>query len=353
MSCTAPKCPHCQGSTHFVETSHYGPPESFTSVWRCDACAGEIWEMAGLAKTVPKPGHCLACAARVGADGHCRNCKLARPPVVAKIHERCGAPPDPQAIRDLCEEGLFRLALCAANLRLSTDADDPRGLWAKGKIYADLERYAEAVPLLRRATELDDDPGLLIDLGVSLANSGKVDEAEAVYHRYLDACPTGDGAAVVLTNLGGLASGRGRVRDGEALHRRAMAMDPDNAMVRLNLLANLLRQRRYPDALTVIDDSMAAAPPEVADEFRQNALCYRAEVLLLLDRPGEALRDIDESLARDPDNLHRMMLRARVLMDMDQPGEAEAQLLAMLEHSPGHPAIQRMLDNLGKGRILH
>src|SRR5690606_12912641 len=144
------------------------------------------------------------------ASGHCPACGVDRPALIERVHAHCGSPPQLDAIADLIDRGLFRVAFNAVDLRLEQAPNHPPTLALKAKLLTEVERPAAAVPLLRRALDLGlDDPGVSIDLGIALARSGCHQEAIRVYQSCLARETHPSRRAVTLSNIGGCLSALG------------------------------------------------------------------------------------------------------------------------------------------------
>ena len=85
----------------------------------------------------------------------------------------------------------------------------------------------------------------LLQTALALHRSGRLDEAESLYRKILDADPGNAGA---LHLLGVLVSKRGNGDDAIGLIGEALAIDPDNAVARSNLAGILFDSDRMEEA---------------------------------------------------------------------------------------------------------
>ena len=124
-------------------------------------------------------------------------------------------------------------------------------LWAAAQAFEDLDRYDEAIPLLKRLAASAsrhpalDYPGILLMLGERLKERGDyddaaqaLDEAERLEPDLRPRCDEGRAEILVL---------RGRVKEGVDLFRRAARAFPDDPWVPLRAAWALLASGRYDD----------------------------------------------------------------------------------------------------------
>jgi predicted O-linked N-acetylglucosamine transferase (SPINDLY family) len=128
-------------------------------------------------------------------------------------------------------------------------------------------------------------------LGVSLLG---LDQAEGALNA-LDAGLALDSKRPGLLSARVLAlTALGRDQAAVVAARIALAADPDNAPVFSALALSLQRLGGFEEALAVLDRAVQAAPRE------GGVLASRAALLLLLNRPAEAARDLEAILDLDP-----------------------------------------------------
>ena len=186
-------------------------------------------------------------------------------------------------------------------------------------LLTEMERYAEAVGLLRRALALDeqspdpDNPQLpvfaLTALGVALTNSGDYAGAEKTLRRGLAQAEAGQSRyarELALKSLASLLDQVGRPKEAEAAARQALALEEEAAQFRLPLMvfveqmaliAALEDQNRIAEA--VVAARQALATIEQVDGPKvgvAQALGTLASLLYLDGKEGEAEQDQRRSI---------------------------------------------------------
>lgn len=220
-----------------------------------------------------------------------------------------------------------------------------------------LSRPGEAVPLARAALQAaPGDAAAGLELAKALEESGAGAEAEAVYRRVLAA--PGGYPDVALFNLTDLLAGSGRAAEAEALLRQAAKNRGDDASLAARLGIILKRQRRYEEALPVLESAKAATAREPRDWAleRANVLrhlgrgedaiaIYRAilaayprdlEVHRILAEFSGDLSSYDQALAASPDAPELAVAKGRLLMRLDRAGDAEEEFRRALAIAPSH-----------------
>jgi len=134
---------------------------------------------------------------------------------------------------------------------------DYLGLAQIGGCLSALGRYAEAEPYLRQAMQGLDDPVTHYNLGLLLAQTGRLDEAAHEYQRALDRDPSYSEAR---GNLAAVLVRQGRL-DGAARElRELVTADPENAIGLTNLGLVLLEQGRKGEARTALRRALEVDP---------------------------------------------------------------------------------------------
>jgi len=104
------------------------------------------------------------------------------------------------------------------------------------------EQGKDDLPALQKAVELlPEDAEAHYNLGNSLCNMGRLDDATACYRRALQIDPA---YVKAHNNLGATLKALGRIDDAVASYRRALAIQPDYADAHRNLLLALGRPLR-------------------------------------------------------------------------------------------------------------
>jgi tetratricopeptide (TPR) repeat protein len=201
------------------------------------------------------------------------------------------------------------------------DPQDPRWLLARdiareyGRWLVAAGRYEEAIPYLQIATEREPDRKESWQaLGQALAAAGRQEEAQEA-----------------LTEFQRLAREEGP--ETEQMERmRTLREDPTAAeMERARRLAD---EGRHEEALQAVQ-----AEGQLAPQDPRPAL-FESWLLLVMERPGEALPVADGLVERFPDHPDAHHQRGAVLLALDRAEEAEAELRRAIELAPGHvPAL--------------
>ncbi|WP_070108662.1 tetratricopeptide repeat protein [Paramagnetospirillum magneticum] len=224
------------------------------------------------------------------------------------------------------------------------------------------------------------DPALLLQQAEALHNQGRVDEAEALYHRVLRQAPQSPEAAKSLTNLGVIAHGRGRTGEALTLHGQALALAPQLAEAWCNrgdLLSDLGRlEEAEGDFVRACDLSPALLPAWFnlgnvrlrRGDTAQAEPCYRraaalaphlplihAQLARCLDAMGQAegAADAMEAAWRlAPDDWRLLTDLGALQQQAGRLHAAQNSLRAAISLNPSHAAAHYNLGNVfyGEGR---
>ncbi len=171
---------------------------------------------------------------------------------------------------------------------------------------------------------------------VGAHREGRLRDAEKVYARVLKAAPAHFDA---LNLLGAIKAQQGHVGEAHRLFAAAVKANPAAPSALSNLGQALHALKRSSEALAALDKARALAPNDLG------ILYQHANVLLSLDRPGEALAEFEAVLAQMPQQHPPQLAEARINCGLAQaalgvPEEALAEFDAALALVPGHPAAQ-------------
>jgi tetratricopeptide (TPR) repeat protein len=133
-----------------------------------------------------------------------------------------------------------------------------------------------------------------------------------------------------LHRLAVTACQAGRLREGIAYARQALAIDAGRARTHLLLGMALAQSGALGEALTSLDRAVALAP-DLADAHGN-----RADVLVELRRPLEAIESYDRALTLAPQSFPNWCNRAAVLLDLRRHEEALASYDRALAIEPQH-----------------
>ena len=167
---------------------------------------------------------------------------------------------------------------------------------------------------------------------VAAHQQGRLRDAEKIYARVLKAVPDQFDA---LNLLGTVKAQQGHIGEAHRLFAAAVKANPAAPQGLSNLGQALHALKRSKEALDYIDQARALAPNDV------NILYQHANVLLSLDRPGEALAEFQAVLAQIPQHLPQHV-EARINCGLAQAAcgfseQALADFDAALALAPGHP----------------
>ena len=233
-----------------------------------------------------------------------------------------------------------------------------------GFLEARQERYAEAVPLYRKASALDPAmPGLQMNLGLSLFKSGALKEAIVAFTPLLKNEPASSPQAARLTTLIGLAHyGLGEYAEAVPDLRIAIEHDPQNLPFRLALAHSCLWSKQYQCVLDEYHEILTLNPEsaeaymlagEALDEMKDNAGAveqFRAAVKADPKEPNvhfglgyllwgllkyeEAAQEFQAELANNPDHAQALTYLADTEMQLGHPDAATPLLLKALKIDP-------------------
>jgi tetratricopeptide (TPR) repeat protein len=239
-----------------------------------------------------------------------------------------GSPPRAvvQAVAPLLGDAVRAVRIEAARALAGTDllALTPEQQTAFGKAAAELVA-AEMVDA--------DRPEAHLNLGLLDLRRRELPGAEAEYRTALRLDP---GFVPALVNLADLDRARGMDDEGAELLKKAMAIEPDNADVRLALGLLLVRRRDYAGALELLRRAHELTPDNARYAYvyavALNSTGATREALALLERAHQrhpADRNVLTtlvSIARDNGDFAAALGHARELLALD-PGDAQLQAL--------------------------
>lgn len=169
-------------------------------------------------------------------------------------------------------------------------------------------RLPEALAALERARDLDTDDAKTWELlGRAYAQSERFSDAMAAYDRAIKVQPA---RAELYHNLAVLHQDSGHVREAERLYREAIRRDSAHDKALYNLGYLLLKQERWAEAVTVIEDLLEKAPGQVL------AYVNLANAYLNLDDGLGAVEAYERFLAlySDDDDTRRKVQRQLQLL---------------------------------------
>ena len=177
--------------------------------------------------------------------------------------------------------GRVRIVVDASSISVTWHAD-PKGPDAVESVVRRLEQgqYALAIQMLEILRQRrPDDIGVLYNLGMTLSDVGRVEEAEQLLRHAVEIAPAD---ANVRTALGVALLRRGQDSEAASVFRGALAAAPDNAWAHQNLAACLLRAGETAEAERHLRQAVELSPSD------QKVLFGLGQALLALDRLSEA-----------------------------------------------------------------
>ncbi|HEY0946224.1 MAG TPA: tetratricopeptide repeat protein [Opitutaceae bacterium] len=185
-------------------------------------------------------------------------------------------------------------------------------------------------------TKRPDNPRAHNNLGLVLAESGRIDEAIAHFEAALRLFPRNPDA---LNNLALVLVRAGRLPEAVVRFEAALALAPDSADAHLNLADALVRLGRSFDAIAHYERGEQLRPPDA------EVLTNHGAALLQLERPAAALRPLEAALALAPDHARAHYNLANALVSLQRIPEAIEHYRAAVRSAPGYVVAQANLGN--------
>lgn len=156
------------------------------------------------------------------------------------------------------QEGRFDLAAEAFRAAVASDGDNAEALANLGISLANLGRVEEAQARLQDSLRLDDASAFAhFSLAVIYDRQGLDAEAMAHYRAAIEREP---GHVQALVYLGDAKLRAGAAREAAGYYRRALAQLPDSARIAHSLAIALLKMGRYAEARRTLESALAAQP---------------------------------------------------------------------------------------------
>ena len=221
---------------------------------------------------------------------------------------------------------------------VTTDRDAPFHRFNLGVLYeqeGDLDRAIEEY----RATTATgiQDPRVYLNLGNSLARTGRLDEARQEYREVLRMAP--DYGPAVRSNLGILAAQEGDWREAIRQWEECRATEPDNRGALLGLGSAYLSVGRFDDAILVLRRAIALGFRPEAPIRRSLAVAYLESGLL-----EDAAAEGEAALRFAPSDVATLVTLVRIRTNQGDPDEAARLAARVRALAPGAPAVERALE---------
>ena len=190
-------------------------------------------------------------------------------------------------------EGRFEEGLAESRVAVKQRPDHANTHWALGRALTGLKRYDQAEEALRRARALTPgNAGIALNLAATMLESGRLEEAAELFREALDG-KTDHAAAHV--GMGRTLVKLGRHQEGREHLRRAADMRPDDPTMLLEE-GEALRIGGFPERALPVYQQLLARSPASAGAHAGTGLA-----LLELERYPEAIQELEEALALDPE----------------------------------------------------
>jgi tetratricopeptide (TPR) repeat protein len=149
---------------------------------------------------------------------------------------------------------------------IEADPSDRESIAALIDIYEDQDRLDEALALLRDLEKKDpENPAVAERIAMDLARAGRFDEAEKRARELAAKRPENHGNLRLLAQV---LFEKGDVAGGEKILRSLIASDPTDDASRRVLASEFLRDRRFDDARTLLEESLrrSGTDPRAAEQ---------------------------------------------------------------------------------------
>ncbi len=172
------------------------------------------------------------------------------------------------------------------------------------------------------------------NLGIALAEEGRVDEAIAYLRRALD---LNANQPDVPYNLALALTQAGRLDEAAAYHLRALELDPHHARARRHLAGILLQRGRFDEAIDQFRRLVDMAPEDV------NALYNLGSLLAQQGKTDEAIAHLGRAVKLQPDNVEALNNLGNALDERGRIDEAITHYRRALQYKPDSPATHTNL----------
>lgn len=340
MSWAPLECDDCKKTKTFEGAAPWAGCDKLYAVsWLCQSCGHRSADLCTAGPDHPAPSCCLNCGGEL-SDDKCTDCGTPRAEIVERIQNEYSDESQLVAAAEAASKrGLIRLALNMLDYRLENNPDDMEAWKSKAIVLQSIGLYGPSIPPLQEAIELSGPPTLLISLGCAFFETGAFEDAVKAYERFREESPEGEWVAVSMSNQANALDRLGEFDDARRLHDAAIEMEPEQIVFRLNLRAHLADQKRYDEALEVLDEALSMA----STGERAHILHLHADTLCELERGEEALKDIVEALKDSPNNPSRNYVHGWALGLVGRADEAREAMHKVLELDPDHAAAKRGL----------
>lgn len=150
--------------------------------------------------------------------------------------------------------------------------------------------------------------------------------------------------AEAQVDLGFRAFQRKEWNEAIRLYRAALSIDPQHSKAHLNLGFALNRIRNYKQAEEILTKGLGLA--NLPAHSKASLLAARAVSRESLKRYDDALSDVEESLALQPQSIRALFTRARVLFLLGRIDQARRDAFEVTRRDPDHNGARRLLSDI-------
>lgn len=233
---------------------------------------------------------------------------------------------------------------CLSACQLSPDLSDP---WIElAAIYLRQQRYEQSLQAVAQIMTAGESQKVRLQLiaAAALRGLGRYAEASQAIDTALNLAP---GDPRIINSKVGILLAQRRYTDALPLVENLLNSEPTHLEGYLNLGITLQGLGRSDEALTAFDRLLEIKPDHAS------ALMNRSSVLVTLARPQEALQAADAALAMQPDALIALLNKTAALLALKRPREAltVSERLLRLNSRHGKGLINKIIALLDLGNF--
>lgn len=237
------------------------------------------------------------------------------------------------AARLLLAQGRLADARRALEGAIQLVPNNPHYWTALASLLDDVGEIDQAIAAYRNAASAAPrDPDFRINLAIATAAAGRTQEAETALGEAERLTPD---SARLWSVRGSDALTAGDPRQAESHLRRSLASDPQEKVARYNLAVALRQLDRPNEALEQIDLALASG------QTRAEAHTLRAHLLADIGRFDDAINQYESVVSRYPTYIDAQNSLSRLLPELGRPAEALAHYRAALQATPGDRNLLR------------
>lgn len=210
---------------------------------------------------------------------------------------------------------------------LALNPDAELGLQGRAWVYYNRDDYAAATALFRQAVSRKPNASNMAGLAASARRAGEMDfaEFEEMMQTALALNPEYTWA---MRELAWILEDHNRQDEALSLFRTASELDPYDPYAEYGVAFLLSEQNDWEAAFDHVSRALELKPDFVT------ALSRRSLILLMLDRPKQALKDAEAVIEAEPDDTDGYVRKARALSDLGQRSQAH-EVLELAESRVG------------------